>query len=166
MSNTYFFEKHLCWRGIAVEPTKVEYPKLEKNRPGSTTVSAAYSTQLIRSFYAQHMLCRTSSDAVTGLRCCLHRTARRQCHACAQVHGAICEKEGSKTFTDVTLNNLWTGWSGFKETWDDRHAKQVEAPPGILSCYLTFPHGNGCLCLSLNPMRCKLCFVTGFVGEA
>ena len=38
MSNTAFLEGHHCWRGIAVEPTDNEYPKLEKNRPGATTV--------------------------------------------------------------------------------------------------------------------------------
>ena len=38
MSNTAYLERHHCWRGIAVEPTDNEYPKLEKNRPGATTV--------------------------------------------------------------------------------------------------------------------------------
>lgn len=38
MSNTAFLEGQHCWRGIAVEPTDNEYPKLEKNRPGATTV--------------------------------------------------------------------------------------------------------------------------------
>ena len=39
MSNTAFLEGYHCWRGVAVEPTDNEYPKLEKNRPGATTVS-------------------------------------------------------------------------------------------------------------------------------
>lgn len=38
MSSTVFLERHCCWRGLAVEPTQNEYPKLERNRPGSTTV--------------------------------------------------------------------------------------------------------------------------------
>ena len=41
MSNTAFLEGYHCWRGIAVEPTDNEYPKLEKNRPGATTVRRA-----------------------------------------------------------------------------------------------------------------------------
>ena len=41
MSNTVFLEGYHCWRGVAVEPTDNEYPKLEKNRPGATTVSRA-----------------------------------------------------------------------------------------------------------------------------
>ena len=43
----------------------------------------------------------------------------------AQVHGAVCEKDGTKLFTDVTLNGLWTGWSGFSDTFDDKHKHQV-----------------------------------------
>ena len=42
-----------------------------------------------------------------------------------QVHGAVCEADGHKLFTDVTLNGLWTGWSGFADTFDDRHRHQV-----------------------------------------
>ncbi len=42
MSNTAFLEGHLCWRGVAVEPTDNEYPKLEKNRPRATTVCARH----------------------------------------------------------------------------------------------------------------------------
>ena len=38
MSNTAFLEGAHCWTGLAVEPTNNEYPKLEKNRPGSSTV--------------------------------------------------------------------------------------------------------------------------------
>lgn len=38
MSNTAFLEGAHCWRGLAVEPTKNEYAKLEINRPGSSTV--------------------------------------------------------------------------------------------------------------------------------
>ena len=42
-----------------------------------------------------------------------------------QVHGAICAVDGKQTFTDVTLNGLWTGWSGFADTFDQRHRHQV-----------------------------------------
>ncbi len=42
-----------------------------------------------------------------------------------QVHGAVCEHDGSKLFTDVTLRGLWTGWSGFRETWDEHHMHQA-----------------------------------------
>ena len=42
-----------------------------------------------------------------------------------QVHGAICAVDGKKTFTDVTLNGLWTGWSGFADTFDQKHRHQV-----------------------------------------
>ena len=45
------------------------------------------------------------------------------------MHGAICAVDGKKTFTDVTLNGLWTGWSGFSDTFDQRHRHQV----GVLS---------------------------------
>ena len=44
-----------------------------------------------------------------------------------QVHGAVCEADGHKLFTDVTLNGLWTGWSGFADTFDKRHRHQVRA---------------------------------------
>jgi len=44
------------------------------------------------------------------------------------VHGAICAVDGKKTFTDVTLNGLWTGWSGFADTFDQRHRHQVGPP--------------------------------------
>lgn len=37
-SNTFFLERQRCWRGLAVEPTNNEYPKLERRRTGSTTV--------------------------------------------------------------------------------------------------------------------------------
>ena len=42
-----------------------------------------------------------------------------------QVHGAVCAVDGKKVFTDVTLNGLWTGWSGFADTFDSRHRHQV-----------------------------------------
>lgn len=42
-----------------------------------------------------------------------------------QVHGAVCERDGWKAFLDVTLNGLWTGWSGFQDTFDEHHAHQV-----------------------------------------
>ena len=42
-----------------------------------------------------------------------------------QVHGAVCEKEGYKMFQDVTLDGHWTGWSGFRDTFDQHHAHQV-----------------------------------------
>lgn len=79
-SNTFFLERERCWKGIAIEPTNNEYPKLERQRTGTTTV-----------------------------------------------HGAVCEQDGWKPFLDVTLDGLWTGWSGFKDTFDDHHAHQVDA---------------------------------------
>lgn len=39
-SNTLFLERQRCWKGIAVEPAANEYPKLERQRPGSTVVSS------------------------------------------------------------------------------------------------------------------------------
>jgi len=49
----------------------------------------------------------------------------RRRHCVAQVHGAVCEKDGWKRFLDVTVNGLWTGWSGFKDTFDEHHAHQA-----------------------------------------
>ena len=43
----------------------------------------------------------------------------------AQVHGAVCEKDGWQLFQDVTLDGKWTGWSGFRDTFDEHHAHQV-----------------------------------------
>lgn len=42
-----------------------------------------------------------------------------------QVHGAVCDKDGHKLFQDVTLKGHWTGWSGFRDTFDQHHAHQV-----------------------------------------
>jgi FkbM family methyltransferase len=79
-SNTFFLERQRCWKGVAIEPAADEYPKLERQRPGSTVV-----------------------------------------------HGAVCEKDGYKLYQDVTLNGHWTGWSGFRDTFDQHHAHQVDA---------------------------------------
>ena len=43
MSNTAFLEGAQCWRGLTVEPTDNEYPKLERNRPGATTVRPPFA---------------------------------------------------------------------------------------------------------------------------
>jgi hypothetical protein len=39
-SNTLFLERQRCWKGIAIEPAANEYPKLERQRPGSTVVGS------------------------------------------------------------------------------------------------------------------------------
>lgn len=41
------------------------------------------------------------------------------------MYGAVCEADGQKLFTDVTLNGFWTGWSGFADTFDERHRHQA-----------------------------------------
>ncbi len=51
MSNTAFLEGYHCWRGVAVEPTDNEYPKLEKNRPGATTVRRTAKQDSVSSCY-------------------------------------------------------------------------------------------------------------------
>ena len=40
-SNTYFFEKKMCWTGFCVEPSKYVFEKLVKNRPRCTRVWGA-----------------------------------------------------------------------------------------------------------------------------
>lgn len=40
-SSTYVFEKRLCWTGLCIEPSKVIFKDLEKNRPGCIRVHGA-----------------------------------------------------------------------------------------------------------------------------
>uniref|UniRef100_A0A7S0RCF0 Methyltransferase FkbM domain-containing protein n=1 Tax=Pyramimonas obovata TaxID=1411642 RepID=A0A7S0RCF0_9CHLO len=37
---------------------------------------------------------------------------------CAKVKSAICDRDGPRTFHDITENGLWTGWSGFGDTFE------------------------------------------------
>eukprot|EP01025_Chloroclados_australasicus_P032460 TRINITY_DN32926_c0_g3_i2.p1 TRINITY_DN32926_c0_g3~~TRINITY_DN32926_c0_g3_i2.p1 ORF type:complete len:400 (-),score=42.37 TRINITY_DN32926_c0_g3_i2:368-1510(-) len=40
-SMTLYFDKVLCWKGVALEPAQVEFPKLKANRPRALTLNAA-----------------------------------------------------------------------------------------------------------------------------
>lgn len=42
-SNTLFFEKHLKWSGILIEPLQERYDQLVKNRPNTTNLNVAVS---------------------------------------------------------------------------------------------------------------------------
>jgi hypothetical protein len=149
-SNTFFLERQRCWKGIAIEPAASEYPKLERQRPGSTVVSS----HLLRSWCC--MMPPVPVQLCTGQQLCM-RTAGGAAavtfESCSQstmlyvlqvrpaamalaatqlnrsisllVHGAVCEKDGYKLFQDVTLDGHWTGWSGFRDTFDQHHAHQV-----------------------------------------
>eukprot|EP00232_Nephroselmis_pyriformis_P003946 CAMPEP_0182908586 /NCGR_PEP_ID=MMETSP0034_2-20130328/35289_1 /TAXON_ID=156128 /ORGANISM="Nephroselmis pyriformis, Strain CCMP717" /LENGTH=405 /DNA_ID=CAMNT_0025044775 /DNA_START=267 /DNA_END=1485 /DNA_ORIENTATION=+ len=84
-SNTYFFEAHLCWTGLAFEPTRNEFIKLQNNRPKTTAIN-----------------------------------------------GAVCNlgglgKDKRRDFSDVTLNGLWTGWSGFEDSWSPEVSNEVQS---------------------------------------
>mmetsp|Transcript_38154 Transcript_38154/g.73177 ORF Transcript_38154/g.73177 Transcript_38154/m.73177 type:complete len:368 (+) Transcript_38154:57-1160(+) len=45
LSKTVFFEHVLCWNGVVVEPSPVEFPKLKANRPFSIAFNAAVDEQ-------------------------------------------------------------------------------------------------------------------------
>jgi FkbM family methyltransferase len=36
---------------------------------------------------------------------------------CAKIQGAVCDRDGPRTFHDITENGLWTGWAGFGDTF-------------------------------------------------
>lgn len=40
-SRANYYEATQCWRGVAFEPSTVEFPKLERNRPGSVAINGA-----------------------------------------------------------------------------------------------------------------------------
>ena len=42
------------------------------------------------------------------------------------IHGAVCEKDGKSVFNDITLNGLWTVWSGFDATFSEDHRAKIE----------------------------------------
>eukprot|EP01023_Acetabularia_acetabulum_P047091 TRINITY_DN4942_c2_g1_i1.p1 TRINITY_DN4942_c2_g1~~TRINITY_DN4942_c2_g1_i1.p1 ORF type:complete len:209 (-),score=36.43 TRINITY_DN4942_c2_g1_i1:330-956(-) len=44
-SQTLYFDKVLCWKGVALEPALVEFPKLKINRPRAVTLNAALCEQ-------------------------------------------------------------------------------------------------------------------------
>lgn len=139
-SNTFFLERQRCWRGMAIEPTNNEYPKLERQRIGTTTVCTM--AHCLR----KHLRKCCESCGMFDARCGRHEPAskrtlaqRKRCTP-SQVHGAVCEQDGWRPFLDVTLDGLWTGWSGFKDTFDDHHAHQV-VDMHIGRCC----HSNSCL---------------------
>jgi FkbM family methyltransferase len=41
INNTYFFEKHLDWEGICIEPLPEIFSQLQTNRPNSTNINKA-----------------------------------------------------------------------------------------------------------------------------
>lgn len=57
-----------------------------------------------------------------------------RCWAVRQVHGAVCATDGTAPdeFLDVTLNGVWTGWSGFTTMFSNSHhaAIQSKTAPG------------------------------------
>ena len=124
-------------QGIAVEPTASEYPKLEANRGGSTTVRLAgwcfWHDVTVAWVQAQQHLVNTRR--ARGLPLCALRIAFNMANdlSCivfdtiAQVRGAVCRTNGWQDFTDVTIRGAWTGWSGFEETFSQAHRQQVLA---------------------------------------
>ena len=55
----------------------------------------------------------------------MEEAARKRLEA-TTIHGAVCEKDGKSVFNDITLNGLWTGWSGFDATFSEDHRAKIE----------------------------------------
>ncbi len=64
LSNTYFFEKHLGWRGICIEPLPEVFEKLKENRPLSKCFRGCISD---KNQWAQLIHVTGPSEMLSGL---------------------------------------------------------------------------------------------------
>ena len=81
-SNSYFFEKHLCWTGLCVEPRSVQ-----QNTTGQGGRDVGYNHHVMSPTHVTHSRSPAAYKQLVK--------NRPKCH---NINGAICNSDGPRTF--------------------------------------------------------------------